>query len=77
MSLKRWSLTVLGLVIIFSGPGLGEIVQCYALAFQTSGPWRSIICEPVVSVDLKYVAPIQILGALVCYSAVRRSKPHW
>lgn len=63
----KWMITFLGLVLIFSGNKLGEALQCYWVAYQAfGGGWQSVICETPAWVELKFIAPFQMAGALIC-----------
>ena len=63
----KWFLIFLGLVLMFSGPTLGEVLQCYWTAYQSvGGGWSSIICESPAWVELRFIAPFEIAGALLC-----------
>jgi hypothetical protein len=63
----RLIIVLFGLILMFSGPNLGEIFQCYWTVYQAGGGgWSSIICESPAWVELRFIAPFQIAGALIC-----------
>jgi len=63
----KFFLIFFGLVLMFSGPMLGEAFQCYWTAYQSvGGGWSSIICESPAGVALRFIAPFEVAGALLC-----------
>ncbi|WP_299800097.1 hypothetical protein [uncultured Ruegeria sp.] len=67
----RWMLVTFGLVLLFSGPRLGQVFQCYWEISQTvEEDWSTAICGSPAWVDLKFVAPFQLVGALLCILGV-------
>ncbi len=60
-------LVLFGLVLIFSGPRLGEVFQCYWGFYEVFGEVpSSVICESPAGVEFKFVAPFEVAGAVLC-----------
>lgn len=69
----KWFFLSFGFALIFMAPSMGEKLQCLAIVHQThGGPVSPTICERSVWVEMRYVAPFQIFGALLCVLALRR-----
>ena len=63
----KWFLVIAGLILIVSGPPLGEALQCYWTVYQTiQSGWAAIICESPAGVKLRFVVPFEIAGVLFC-----------